>query len=435
MSHILPSHFHVLVHPVSRLEGTLRAQPSKNYSTRYLIAAALSGESLIHLPSRGEDALALMNCLQTWGAQLEEWGDSVLVRGWHAHPRSHQTLNPANAGAVARFLMALAPLTDQTTFLTEYHSLASRPQVDLFDALRSLGLQVNAQDERLPVTISGTVSGNSVRVRADKSSQYASGLFFLAPLLPRGLTIYLDGDIKSHAPLRQTLHTLAQFGVQAECSEDLRRVHIPPQCYQSRELTVPADYPSAAAIMVAAALVPSHVVLTGLDPHDLQGERLAVKVLQDMGADLIQTKDAITIRGGQPLWALSRDGDPFTDAVQVLTAAAAHAQGVTTWKNVETLRYKECNRISDTVQVLRDLGWEVYETHDSLSIKGGIRKDGIHEVSGYGDHRMIMMLTALALSGTEPLLIRDAHHIRKSYPDFFADLTSLGACFDFLPAI
>ena len=40
--------FDVVVHPVAELRGTVTAQPSKNYTTRYLIAAALSGgETLV----------------------------------------------------------------------------------------------------------------------------------------------------------------------------------------------------------------------------------------------------------------------------------------------------------------------------------------------------------------------------------------------------
>ena len=46
------------------------------------------------------------------------------------------TLNPGNAGAVARFLMGVAALTTGTTFVTDYpDSLGQRPQGDLLAAL------------------------------------------------------------------------------------------------------------------------------------------------------------------------------------------------------------------------------------------------------------------------------------------------------------
>ena len=44
---------------------------------------------------------------------------------------------------------------------------------------------------------------------------------------------------------------------------------------------------------------------------------------------------------------------------------------------------------------------------------------------------MIMLLTLLGLRADAPIRITGAHHIRKSYPQFFAHLESLGAQFEY----
>jgi len=54
-------------------------------------------------------------------------------------------------------------------------------------------------------------------------------------------------------------------------------------------------------------------------------------------------------------------------------------------------------------------------------------------VDGHGDHRMIMLLTLLGMRAAAPVRITGAHHIRKSYPQFFAHLQGLGGHFEFLP--
>jgi len=54
-------------------------------------------------------------------------------------------------------------------------------------------------------------------------------------------------------------------------------------------------------------------------------------------------------------------------------------------------------------------------------------------VDGHGDHRMIMLLTLLGMRAAAPLRITGAHHIRKSYPGFFAHLTALGGRFEYAP--
>lgn len=430
----LPERFDVVVHPARELRGTLRAQPSKNYTTRFLLAAALSGQpTVVRGVADSEDARALLACLRQWGAEIEVVDGDAQVRGFGAHPRAGQTLNPGNAGAVVRFLMAVAGLTTDTTFETDFsESLGTRPQGDLLEALAGLGARVSSVGGRLPASVSGPIRGGAVFVSAERSSQYASGLMFVGPLLPAGLDLRLSGDIKSHAPLRQTLHTLATFGIKFEAAADLSRVQIPGrQRYAAPEVTVPGDYPGTAAILAAAAVVPGEVTVTNLQPDDLQGERAAVEVLRDMGARIVRDGDRVTVRGGAPLHAVTRDGDAFTDAVQALSAAASLARGTTTWENVATLRLKECDRISDTRAELARLGIRATETPDSLSVTGAEHVAGGVTLSGHGDHRMIMLLSVLGLRAAAPITITGAHHVRKSYPDFFAHLTALGAEFEF----
>ncbi|MFB9992125.1 3-phosphoshikimate 1-carboxyvinyltransferase [Deinococcus oregonensis] len=432
----LPERFDVMVYPAAELRGELRAQPSKNYTTRYLLAAALAvGETRVVGVATSEDAQAMLRCLADWGAGVELVGDDAVIRGFGTHPAAGMTLNPGNAGAVARFLMGVAALTTETRFVTDYpDSLGKRPQGDLLDALERLGARVSSEDGRFPIAISGPVRGGLVEVSAERSSQYASALMFLAPLLPGGLDLRLTGDIKSHAPLHQTLDTLAAFGVQASASEDLSRISIPGgQNYRAGRVLVPGDYPGSAALLAAAATRPGVLRLSNLREHDLQGEREAVEVLRQMGADITREGDTLTVRGGLPLTAVVRDGDGFTDAVQALSAAAASASGTTTWENVYTLRLKECDRISDTRAELERLGLRTSETGDSLTITGSERIAGGITVNGHGDHRMIMLLTLLGLRAEAPLKITGAHHIRKSYPQFFGHLEALGAHFDYLP--
>ncbi|GAA5446567.1 3-phosphoshikimate 1-carboxyvinyltransferase [Deinococcus depolymerans] len=430
----LPEKFDVIVHPAAELRGELRAQPSKNYTTRYLLAAALAdGESRVVGVATSEDAGAMLRCLGDWGAGVELVGGDAVIRGFGAGPRAGVTLNPGNAGAVARFLMGVAALTTGTAFVTDYpDSLGKRPQGDLLEALSRLGARVQSRDGMFPLSISGPVRGGVVEVSAERSSQYASALMFLGPLLPDGLELRLTGDIKSHAPLRQTLDTLAAFGVRASASDDLSRITIPGgQAYRAGRVLVPGDYPGSAAILAAAVTRPGELRLSNLREHDLQGEREALDVLREMGADLTREGDTVVVRGGRPLHAVTRDGDGFTDAVQALTAAAALAGGTTTWENVYTLRLKECDRISDTRRELEALGLTVTETQDSLTVTGTPSLAGGVTADGHGDHRMIMLLTVLGLSAQSPIRITGAHHIRKSYPMFFRHLETLGARFEY----
>src|SRR5689334_11305614 len=124
----MPDTFDVRVHPARELRGALRAQPSKNYTTRYLLAAALTeGEVRVVGAAQSEDAAAMLRCLKAWGADVVLQGSDAVIGGFGPHPRSGATLNPGNAGAVARFLIGVAALTEGTTFVTDYpESLGKR---------------------------------------------------------------------------------------------------------------------------------------------------------------------------------------------------------------------------------------------------------------------------------------------------------------------
>jgi 3-phosphoshikimate 1-carboxyvinyltransferase len=422
----------VNVHPATRLEGLINPPSSKNYTTRYLLAAALAdGESRIHYPADSEDSDAMQRCLAELGAVLTRDGDTLKVKGFGRHPMDPGTLNPGNAGAVLRFLMAVCAATlGQTTFVTYYaDSLGKRPQQDLLDALQQLGARTMSHDGKLPITLfGGDLHAGHVQVSGEVSSQYTSALLFAAPLTGQPITIEVTGDMKSQPPIRQTLRVLQEAGIKVDVSDDLRHFRIPGgQHYLPRDYTVPGDYPGSAAIMAAAAIVDSDVVIERL--YDCgQGEREAVDVLAAMGADIRRIGDTVHIRGGKPLHGGTFDGDRFTDAVLALVGAATAADGVVHFANVENLRYKECDRISDYRAELNKLGAVVDEEQAALIITGqpGGLAGGV-TVESHIDHRVIMGLTVAALRAREPVLIRDAHHVAKSYPMFFDHLRSLGA--------
>jgi 3-phosphoshikimate 1-carboxyvinyltransferase len=429
----------VKVFPATRLEGVINPPSSKNYTTRYLLAAALaSGESIIHHPAESEDSEAMQRCLVDLGAVLTRDGDRLKVRGFGRHPLGPGTLNPGNAGAVLRFLIAVCAATvPQVTFVTSYSdSLGKRPQGDLLEALQQLGARTMSQEGRLPISIfGGNMRSGTVRVSGAISSQYTSALLFAAPLTGQAITIEVTGDMKSKPPIRQTLKVLGEAGIHVEAADDLRRFHIPGgQHYNPREYIVPGDYPGSAAIMAAAAVVESDVVIERLYDGDGQGEAEAVDVLRAMGADIVREEGhRIHIRGGRPLHGATFDGDRFTDAVLALVGAATVTDGLTIFANVENLRYKECDRISDYRAELLKVGARVGEERSRMMIEGrpgGL--DGGIEVNSHVDHRVIMGLTIAALRCKEPVVIRDAHHVAKSYPAFFDHLRSLGARIDVL---
>jgi 3-phosphoshikimate 1-carboxyvinyltransferase len=422
----------MIVTPTGRLQGELQALSSKNYTTRYLLVAALAeGTSTIRYPAHSEDGEAMRRCIRDLGAVVEEDDDKIVVTGFGRNPRPVKELNVGNAGAVLRFVLSIAALLPEVTFVNAYpQSLGKRPHDDLIAALEGMGVEIEHNDGKLPITVrGGHPRGGKIRVSGSVSSQFLSSLLFLTPLLDEDCEIEVLHDLKSRVVIGQTLEVLSQAGIVVEASDNLMHYRVPGrQKYRAQEYTVQGDYPGSAAVLAAAAVTQSDVKLHRLTEDSKQGERAVVDVLRAMNVSLTHENGIVHVRGNGRLTAGEFDGDVFTDGVLAMVAASVFAEGTSRFYNVENLRYKECDRITDYLTELRKAGARVEEKRDEIIVHG--RPEGVEggvEIDAHFDHRVIMALTVVGLRAEQPIRIRDAHHVAKSYPQYFDHLKALGA--------
>ncbi|MFD2116179.1 3-phosphoshikimate 1-carboxyvinyltransferase [Paenibacillus yanchengensis] len=422
----------VIVSPTPKLSGTIQALSSKNYTTRYLLVAALAeGTSTIYYPAHSEDSDAMRRCIRDLGAVVEEDEEKIVITGFGNQPKPVCELDVGNAGAVLRFLMAVAAMGEEITFINRYpDSLGKRPHDDLIEALQSIGVTVEHNDGKLPITIKGgQAKGGKIKVSGSISSQYLSALLFLTPLLKEDSEIEVLHDLKSKVVVGQTLEVLAQAGIEIEASEDYMYYRIKGgQSYQAKTYHVQGDYPGSAAVLAAAAVTNSNIRINGLTEDSKQGERAVIDVLQAMQVPMTHQNAVVEVNGNGKLQAVEFDGDQFTDGVLAMVAAAVFAEGTSRFYNVENLRYKECDRITDYLNELRKAGANVEEKQSEIIVHG--RPEGVEggvEINAHYDHRVIMALTIVGLRSKQPLRIKDAHHVAKSYPIFFDHMKTLGA--------
>lgn len=425
--------------PSSQIRGAPEVPSSKYYTLRYMLAATLAeGESRIVLPARSDDTDALFRGCLALGARIscEDEQQRVLRVQGVGHPHSSEpvTINVGNAGAVLRLLLGLGALLPEVTFLTAYpQSLGKRPNRELLDALTSLGAKCEGKESEgyLPITIRGAnLHGGHVRISGARSSQYLSSLLFLAPLLGEKLEITVIDELKSQPLVLATLEVLQEAGIVVEHDEMLRHFVIAAgQSYQAREYVVPGDYPSAAALFaacIATANPLSELRLARLRQGDEVGDVL-LDAFRSMGADLHRDGDTLILRGGCHLRSIRLDGDRIIDCIPVLVAVACFAEGESHFYNIESLHYKESDRINDLCAELQRAGCGVTPQRDAIIVQG--RPQGVEGgvvVDGHGDHRLLMALTIIGLRSRLGLTLTGVEHIAKSYPHFFTELHHLG---------
>lgn len=425
--------------PTSSIRGAPVLPSSKYYTLRYVLAATLArGESFVSFPAVSDDSEALYRSCRALGAELS-WRDSqkrmLSVKGVGRPSRSQPvTINVGNAGAVLRLLLGTGALLSEVTFITDHaQSLGKRPNRELLEALTSLGaICVGTGSEGLlPITIrGGELHGGHVTISGARSSQYLSSLLFLAPLLGEALEIDVIDDLKSRALVHITLNVLREAGIAVEHDAGLRHFCIAAgQEYQPREYNVPGDYPSAAALLAACAVVTdptSEIKLARLRPDEEIGVEL-VRALRAMGADLLIEGETLRLRGGRRLRGIEMNGDVAIDCIPVLVAAACFAEGESVFYNIESLHYKESDRINDLCAELRRAGCNVSPRKDAIIVQGqpqGV--EGGVVVDGHADHRLLMALAIVGLRSRRGLTLTGTEHIAKSYPHFFEDLQQLG---------
>ena len=93
-------------------------------------------------------------------------------------------------------------------------------------------------------------------------------------------------------------------------------------------------------------------------------------------------------------------------------------------KNAERLRIKESDRASAMAEELRKLGTAVTVYEDTVVVYPADFHAPSEDLAGHNDHRIVMSLSVLAtLTGG---IINGAEAVKKSFPDFFERISSLG---------
>ena len=428
------------IRPCKGLHGTILPPSSKYHTLRFLLAAVLAdGESVVKYPAVSDDTEVLLRACRALGAQIDEQGQEdgrpiLRVRGTAGvlHTPPGGEISVGNAGAVARLLLGVcATLPETITLTTPYpESLGRRPNADLLAALAQLGVETQSATPAgtLPVSLKGTsLHGGPVRISGRTSSQYLSALLFLGPLLKEGLEIEVIDGLTSASFVDLTIEILASAGITVHTLEQYRRYSIPGgQHYRAGLYTIPGDYPSAAALLGALAVAGGDLTIKNLAADDPAGAAV-IEAFAALGVEMSHRGQDLCARVDRPLRGISLDGNRVIDSVPVIAAAACFAHTASRIYNIANLHLKESDRIQDLANELNKLGCRVTPLPDALEIQPvgtGTIRGGV-EVEAHADHRLIQALTIAGLGSKEPITIRGAQHIAKSYPRFFDDLARL----------
>ncbi len=193
---------------------------------------------------------------------------------------------------------------------------------------------------------------------------------------------------------------------------------------QTINYTVEGDWSGGAFLLVAGAIA-GPITVRGLDLSSTQADKAIIDALMAANAGIAMDAKGIVIHPTE-MNGFYFDATDCPDLFPPLVALAAYCNGKTTIKGVSRLTHKESNRAITLQDEFDKMGVTIDLEDDEMIIHGGGIVKGA-DVHSQHDHRIAMACTVAALKATEETVIEEAQAVKKSYPEFYNDLKSIGA--------
>lgn len=341
-------------------------------------------------------------------------------------------INIHHAGTAMRFLTAYFAFSEGAkVILTGSDRMKQRPISILVEALQHLGAQISYVEKKgyPPLNIQGvTPQKAQVSIDGSVSSQYISALLLVAPALPNGLILQLEGKVTSLPYLNMTIDLLKRIGIAVEVSHNAIQV-FPREVTKDQTLVVESDWSSASYFFSIIALSNNlSVKLSSYFKESLQGDSKITSIYQLFGVQTTYLEDSNEIvlekNGVISSTPIELDLVNTPDIAQTIAVTCLGLQIPCYLYGLHTLKIKETDRLMALKIELEKFGAQVQIDASSLSMTPPVMLSKNISVDTYNDHRMAMAFAPLALK--VPFYIHDAEVVSKSYPTFWDDIRKVG---------
>jgi 3-phosphoshikimate 1-carboxyvinyltransferase len=424
----------VRVEPAAAVEGHVAVPGDKSISHRaVLVGAVCQGETRIEGWGRSADTESTLAAVRALGVEVEERGPDELVvhgRGLRGLAPPEAPIDCGNAGTLIRLLPGLLAGQRGRYELTGDDSLRARPMERIAEPLRRMGAPVATTDGCPPLTIEGAGTLRALDYRLPVASAQVKSAVLLAGLYGDGRTTVVE----PHPTRDHTELMLAAAGATVVRRPESASVE-PPDRLALGHVEVPGDLSSAAALLVAAALLPGSSLTVhgvGLNPRRTglldvlarMGARISIYNRRRAGGEALGD---VEVRAA-PLVATEIGPEEvplLVDELPLFALAASFARGESVVRGAQELRVKESDRIESVTTALRALGVRIAESDDGYRVRGVPSRPRGGGVDAGGDHRIAMLGAVAGLVSRDGVELRGAEAVAVSFPGFFDLLDSV----------
>ena len=419
-----------------RLYGTVRPPGDKSISHRAALLNSLSnGSSHISNFCVGDDRTSMLGCLSGLGVKITKHENCEIClsqecfeiegNGLNGLTEPTNILYAGNSGTTMRLISGLLSGQDFFSVLTGDKSLRGRPMRRITEPLEKMGAIIDGRGDKslAPLSFRGSKLQGITYDMPVASAQLKSCLLIAG--------LYAEGDTIIKQPSASRDHTermLASMGIELEVDGLQIALRSNVKELQPINISIPSDTSGSAFWIVAGCCHPNATIkLTGIGMNPTRTG--IIEILRKMEADIVTENSRF--EGGEPvadlivktsdLRGVEISGEIIprvVDELPILSLAACFAKGTTIIKDAEELRVKESDRISATVESLKQFGANINETKDGMIIKGGNILSGT-TVSSHGDHRIAMTNGIAGLLVAGDTIVENSEDASVSYPEFW----------------
>ena len=413
-----------------RVQGILQLPGDKSISHRAIMLSAIAdGVSYVRNLNDGADLQSTINILRDCGASINHKEDELVINGKKLHSPS-KDLDCGNSGTTTRLVAGLLASQKLTFSLIGDESLSKRPMKRIITPLTSMGCKISSNNGLLPFSIDASEGTSAIDFNMKVASAQVKSCILFSALGGNNVS-----SINEIIPTRNHSEImLKNMGASIEREGSKIIVHPLKSKLKPIDISIPSD-PSSAAFFAALAVINnnSNLKLTNVL---LNESRIGfVEVLNKMNCLISKSNESIhngekvgdlTISSSN-LKAIEIESETIPsiiDEVPVLAVVAAFANGTTVFKNVEELKYKECDRLSAIIHNLEAFGIKAYEKNNDLFVEGGKVKR-MPKITSFDDHRIAMAFTILSLTSFEKYELDNEQCVDISLPNFFNYLSEI----------
>lgn len=393
----------------SSIFTTIQLPPSKSISNRLLILNALSMSPYpIENLSDCEDTMVIVNAFQNESNIFDMKG----------------------SGTAMRFMTAFLASTEGEWIIKGNERMHNRPIDPLVKVLRALGAEVTYLEKEgfPPLKLKGgKLKGGEIYLAGNISSQFASALLMVAPIMENELIIHLENEVISKPYIHLTLGLMQEFGIKSFWED--KEIRIKPQQYVPKQMKVESDWTSASYWYSMAALAENaEIKLLGLHEKSLQGDCFLVNLFSEIGISSEFVKQGVILRKTEATAKkLFHNFVNEPDLAQTFVALSCFKNIPFTFSEVQSLKIKECDRIAALHDECKKLGYNIEIDENGLMEWNGekSKRPTSYIIETYDDHRMAMAFTP-ACQRFDKIEIENPEVVNKSYPNFWKDIQSAG---------